>query len=113
MKKNNQIYTILAISAAIFILSCSKRSNNDNEVTESLEFTLLKIDPKQIQKNNNKISLFSNSIKYTPLETHDSILVGGSPIKNVKRQTISVSNVTMETCSEYEYHDKVNNLTES
>lgn len=43
MKKNNQIYTILAISAAIFILSCSKRSNNDNEVTESLEFTLLKI----------------------------------------------------------------------
>jgi len=77
MKKNNQIYTILATSAAIFILSCSKRSNNDNEVTESLEFTLLKIDPKQIQKNNNKISLFSNSIKYTPLETHDSILVGG------------------------------------
>jgi|GEM_PF-3121057 hypothetical protein len=75
MKITHQILTVLIISLTLLILSCKPRKI-DNEVIKSLEFTILKINPKQVQKDNNKISLFSNSIKYIPLETQDSILVG-------------------------------------
>lgn len=73
MKK---VIKVLILVIVIGLFSCKKNDTKQNKIVRTSEFTKIQINPKKIEKDNNFISLFSDSITYIPLETKDDFLIG-------------------------------------
>lgn len=88
-------------------IDCSDyRSRNGLDLMENNDgFTVLNVDPKNIEKDNNRVSLFAHSIQYVPLETRDSILIGDADKIIVKENKIYILDKMTESIFCFDVHN--------
>ena len=85
-----EVIKVLIFFTIIGFFSCKKNDTKQNSIVRTSEFSTIQINPKKIEKDNNFISLFSDSIAYIPLETKDDFLIGSIDKIVVKENKIFI-----------------------